>query len=281
MQIAAANLNNIDDNFRNTGRICPDLRKDTLLLFDFLMTWGVAYIAMVAVYFATGLGLTLWNARHPDRRIQAGRRGETRMRAEIRHSLSALALSALLLASGYFARVQGWTVPAFDLSWWSFPLGFVLSLLLFDAWFYFGHRLLHLPRFYRFHALHHRSVAPTVWSNDSSGHVDTLIEHGFYFVAWFVLPVPALSIFALRLFDQVSGMIGHAGFEYFAGPTARKPWPMLCTTFHDLHHSQFRYNYGNMFSFWDRWLGTVHPDYDRMVTRMEEGETPSEATRRG
>jgi len=123
---------------------------------------------------------------------------------------------------------------------------------------------------YRYHALHHKSVAPTVWSNDSSGVVDTLIEHSFYLVVWFILPVPALAIFALRLFDQISGMIGHSGFEFFASPTSRRPWPFICTTFHDLHHSKFNYNYGNIFSIWDRLLGTAHPQYDDMVKEFEE-----------
>ncbi|QDL91315.1 sterol desaturase family protein [Paroceanicella profunda] len=250
------------------------------MLLEFLATWGAVYIAMLAVYFATGLALTWWNARHPERRIQENRRGETRMAEEIRHSLSALALSSLLLGTGFFAQGRGWTPTPLELSWWSFPLGFVVSLVIFDAWFYFGHRLLHWKPLYRFHALHHKSVAPTVWSNDSSGLVDTLIEHGFYLVVWFVLPVPALSVFALRLFDQISGMIGHSGFEYFAGASSRAPSPMICSTFHDLHHSQFRYNFGNIFSIWDRLLGTVHPGYDAMVRRMESGETPGKATSR-
>jgi len=157
-----------------------------------------------------------------------------------------------------------------DLGVVSFVLSFVVSLILFDAWFYFGHRLLHWPPMYRYHALHHKSVAPTVWSNDSSGVVDTLIEHSFYLVVWFILPVPALAIFALRLFDQISGMIGHSGFEFFASPTSRRPWPFICTTFHDLHHSKFNYNYGNIFSIWDRLLGTAHPQYDDMVKEFEE-----------
>jgi sterol desaturase/sphingolipid hydroxylase (fatty acid hydroxylase superfamily) len=44
---------------------------------------------------------------------------------------------------------------------------------------------------------------------------------------------------------------------------------MLCTTFHDQHHSGFRFNYGNYFSFWDRMLGTISPEYDRHIERFE------------
>lgn len=250
------------------------------MLLEFFRLWGTIYIAMIGVYFATGLVLSALNARNPTRRIQGGRRGESRARVEIGHSLIALLMSAALLAGGYFAQTQGWTPTPMSITWWSFAIWFVVALLIFDAWFYFGHRILHMDRFYPFHALHHKSVAPTVWSNDSSTLIDTFIEHSFYLVIWFILPVPALSIFALRLFDQISGMVGHSGFEYFASRSSRYPSPMICSTYHDLHHSQFRYNFGNIFSIWDRLFGTIHPDYDRMVHRMENGVEPAAATAR-
>jgi lathosterol oxidase len=241
----------------------------TSSMLQYLLYFAVVYGATVAVYFATGIGMTLINRRFPERRIQKDRNGDKRMWVEIRSSMSALAVSAAMLSFGFYAQVRGWTLTPLDASWWSVPLMFVVSMLAYDAWFYWGHRLLHLKMFYRWHAPHHRSVAPTVWSNDSSTIVDTIIEHGYYLVVWFVLPMPALALFAQRLFDQVSGMIGHSGFEYFASPTSRWPSPMICTSFHDLHHSTFRYNYGNFFSLWDRMMGTVHPGYDVMVRDFE------------
>ena len=239
----------------------------------YLMYFAAVYAATVAIYFATGIGVTLVNRRNPERRIQKDRNGDKRMWVEIRSSMSALAVSAAMLSFGWFAQARGWTIAPLEVSWWSLPLMFAVSMVLYDAWFYWGHRLLHLKMFYRWHAPHHRSVAPTVWSNDSSTAVDTMIEHGYYLVVWFVLPIPALALFAQRLFDQVSGMIGHSGFEYFASPSSRWPSPMICTSFHDLHHSTFRYNYGNFFSLWDRMMGTVHSGYDAMVREFEgEGE---------
>ncbi|TWI80075.1 sterol desaturase/sphingolipid hydroxylase (fatty acid hydroxylase superfamily) [Roseibium hamelinense] len=246
------------------------------LVIDFLIVFFAIYAAMLGVYFATGFTMIAINNRFPERRIQKHRDGMKRVREEILASLRALATSSVLLSAGFFAQLQGWVLfQPLALSWWSFPLMFVVCLVLFDAWFYWGHRILHLPALYKWHVPHHRSIAPTVWSNDSSTTIDTLIEHGFYLVVWFVLPVPALSVFALRLFDQISGMVGHSGFEYFASKSSRWPSPMICTTFHDLHHSQFHYNYGNFFSFWDRVCGTVHPKYDSLVHEMETtGEIP-------
>jgi sterol desaturase/sphingolipid hydroxylase (fatty acid hydroxylase superfamily) len=82
--------------------------------------------------------------------------------------------------------------------------------------------------------------------------------------------MPALAFIAHRLFDQISAIIGHSGYEYFAGPTSRKPFPGICTTYHDQHHSEFVYNYANYFSWWDRIFGTIHPHYDRIIKGWED-----------
>ena len=246
-------------------------------LIEFGLVFAVIYTATVAVYFVTGIGMTVLNRRHPERKIQKERDGNKRMWVEIRSSMHALATSSMLLSAGFFAQRQGWSMAPLEASWWSLPLMFIVSMLLYDAWFYWGHRLLHLPALYRFHAPHHKSVAPTAWSNDSSTTLDTMIEHGYYLVIWFILPMPPLALFAQRLFDQISGMIGHSGYEYFASKTSRWPSLMICTAFHDLHHSAFRYNYGNFFSLWDRLMGTVHPGYDAMVADLETIGRPGEA----
>ncbi len=253
------------------------------------LTYAAFYAAVLAasllIYFATGFTLDRLNRRHPERRIQS-RSGAHRMKAEIRSSVGALSISSALFAGGLFAQHAGWTPFApLALSWWSVPLMFAALLVAYDAWFYFAHRLLHTRALYRFHVPHHRSVAPTPWSNDSSTAVDTLITHAFFLVVVFVLPVPPLVLIAHRIFDQVSGMIGHSGFEHFASSSTRWPSLMISTLFHDQHHSSFHYNYGNTFSFWDRVLGTIHPDYDKGVadleTRIAAPPSPAEASRPG
>jgi sterol desaturase/sphingolipid hydroxylase (fatty acid hydroxylase superfamily) len=111
-----------------------------------------------------------------------------------------------------------------------------------------------------------------VWSNDCTGFVDTFLEHRFYFFVWFIIPGPAVAIFAIRLVNQFIGMIGHSGYEFFASPISKRPWPFVCSTYHDLHHSKFNYNYANIFSIWDRLFGTIYPGYDKRVTEWLESD---------
>jgi Delta7-sterol 5-desaturase len=40
------------------------------------------------------------------------------------------------------------------------------------------------------------------------------------------------------------------------------------TTHHDLHHQDGRSNYGLYFSWWDRWMGTEHPEYQQRVAEI-------------
>lgn len=245
---------------------------------EFLLLLGAIYAVTVAIYFILGFGITWLNDRNPERRIQKNRRGEKRKMAEIRLSMASILVTCLSVAIGLFAQYKGWAWTPWEFSWRTAVPLFLLAMVLFDAWFYFAHRLLHTKLFYRFHLEHHRSVAPTVWSNDSIGLVDTALSQGFYAVVVFIVPFPPVILIANRLFDQINGTFGHAGFEYFASKTARYPSPMLCTTYHDQHHAEFKYNFANYFSFWDRVMGTISPVYDRRVETFEKEAPPLKLT---
>lgn len=239
-------------------------------LAELAAIWALVYATTVAGYFALGHALDALNRRHPERRIQPARRGEDRRAVEVRQSLKSLVVTCGCLAGGLWAQRQGLTLwPPLPLDLWS-ALGMgALSIVLFDAWFYWGHRLMHWRPLYRHHLWHHRSVAPTVWSNYSDSLIDAFAMQSYYLVAPILLPIPPQVLIAHRLYDHINGMIGHSGFEYFADRTTRRPWPFVCTTFHDIHHEKFGYNYANFFSVWDRLCGTLSPGYDSAVAEAE------------
>jgi len=247
---------------------------------DFLVLYAACYAGMLALYFGQGWVMLWLNARHPERRIQPERDGSSRARVEIIQSVKSLLVTSFCLAGGIFVQLQGWTLfPAFKLSIWSFAAMFMVSIVLFDAWFYWFHRLMHTRLFYRHHLWHHRSVAPTVWSNYSDSLADAFVMQSYYLIAPMVLPLHPVVLIAHRLYDHINGQIGHSGFEYFSGPAARFPSPFVCTTFHDQHHEKFQGNYANFFSVWDRICGTLDPDYETKSKRLERANsTPPEPT---
>lgn len=236
----------------------------------FVGLWAAAFAANLALYAAGGWAISALAARAPDRRIQAGRDGMKRARIEIRESVVSIAATAGCLALALTLQRAGLTLWSPVEGWLPAVAMLGATALLYDAWFYWGHRLLHTRPFWRWHRGHHRAVAPTVWSSDAQSLGETLILQGFLPAAAILLPVPPLTLVLHRLLDHVNGQLGHAGFEWFAGPGARFPSPMLCATFHDRHHERFTVNFANFFSIWDRLMGTLDPDYDRDVDAFAE-----------
>ncbi|WP_054144049.1 sterol desaturase family protein [Bosea sp. AAP35] len=240
------------------------------LLTEFSTLLGLVVAGVVVVMLVVGGFLEILNARHPERRIQKDRINRRKWKELRQAPVSIVTLSACF-AFGLFAQQQGWALVPLELSWWSGPLMLLVSVVLYDAWFYWVHRLLHSRPFYRFHALHHKSVAPTVWSNHHESFMEALLNQAYYALIVFILPIPWQVLILQKLYDQVSGMLGHAGFEHFASPAGRAPWPLASTVFHDQHHGAFRFNYGHTFSLWDRWMGTLHPRYDVILKSFEPG----------
>ena len=237
-------------------------------VFGLAALWAAVYGALLALYFGCGSALEAVSRRHPERRIQS--RAPSDRATDIRQSWTSLATIALYVAGGLWAQTQGLTLFApWELSWMSAIGGFALLLLSYDAWFYWFHRLMHTRSLYRFHAQHHKSLAPRPWSNNNDTLVGTFFEQSYFLFVALLLPIPPAVLVVHKIWDQVTGMIGHAGYEFFASPTARAPWPGVCTTFHDQHHAHFRVNFANTFSFWDRLMGTIHPAYDAKVEAFE------------
>jgi sterol desaturase/sphingolipid hydroxylase (fatty acid hydroxylase superfamily) len=237
---------------------------------DFLLLYAVCLGINLAGYFLLGWAMSWLAARHPERRLQPNRNGLKRAAAEIRESVASIAVTAAcLLALALTLQRHGLALFAPWEGWLGLLASLVLLVVLYDAWFYWGHRLLHSRAFYGHHQWHHRSVAPTVWSSDSQTFVETALLQSFLVLAAVLLPVTPAALVLHRLYDHVNGQIGHSGYEFFADRTTRYPSPMVCVTFHDQHHELFAWNYGNYFSVWDRIMGTLHPDYDRRVAEME------------
>ncbi len=111
-------------------------------LMDFIILWVATYAGLIVIYFAVCVGFHWLNARYPERRIQA-RPMKKQLAMEIRTSVGTLASIAAYLAGGLFIQAKGWALTPLQLTWWSVPLTLFASLVIYDAWFYWGHRLMH------------------------------------------------------------------------------------------------------------------------------------------
>ena len=143
-------------------------------------------------------------------------------------------------------------------------VGFVLTVVAHDAYFYWSHRLMHRPRLFRsFHRRHHRSNNPTPFTAYSFDIGEAAVMASFTVIWLLLVPIP-WPAFGLFMLHQIArNVIGHSGYELFPANREGRPlmdW-MTTVTHHDLHHAQAGYNYGLYFTWWDRWMGTEHPQY--------------------
>ena len=186
-------------------------------------------------------------------------------------STFSLAQISFFLALGLSMQAANLGFQHWEPSLWTTVLCLISSLILFDTWFYWGHRLLHTQPLYRMaHQWHHAVTTPTVWSNNSDTFLDNLVLQSYWMVAPLVLPAPSVVFLVHKIYDQVSGMIGHSGYEYSA-TTARFPSPLLAVTHHDQHHCYFKYNFATHFVVWDRVMHTLHPEYDHLLEDGDKG----------
>jgi Delta7-sterol 5-desaturase len=222
------------------------------------------------VIFAVGVWFALWVVlQRPlaGRKIRPDTPPARQMILEFLISIRSVAIFSTFGLITFALQRAGWLPGPQIAAGWG-PLWFwaslVLMILAHDAYFYWAHRLMHRPRFFRmFHRRHHKSMNPTPFSAYSFDLAEAAVMAAFVPAWMIVVPTqwPVVGLFMLH--QIVRNTMGHAGYEL--SPVAKDGTPlfdwMTTTTHHDLHHAQAGWNYGLYFTWWDRWMGTEHPDY--------------------
>jgi sterol desaturase/sphingolipid hydroxylase (fatty acid hydroxylase superfamily) len=156
---------------------------------------------------------------------------------------------------------------AYGMPYYVFSLVFVV--VAHDAYFYWTHRLMHLPGAMKYiHAEHHKSLNPTPWTAYRFD-VFEAASHAFFVPLFlFFVPIHHTVIFFFLTHMIIRNAMGHSGYELFPRSWAVHPilgWINL-VTHHDMHHANGQYNFGLYFTWWDRLMGTEHPDYIARAT---------------
>jgi lathosterol oxidase len=228
---------------------------------------AATYAVLVVAYVAGCLVVGRLNRRIAAAKIQARQTSTSQIRRDRRQSLVSLAAIAAMFGTGHWLYAEfGWGLaPAEGVI--GMALSLIASMVVFDTWFYWFHRLIHTrPLYSRVHRWHHLTVTPVAWSNNSDRLVDNLFLQSYWLVAHFLVPAAPAVLIAHKLYDQITGIVGHSGFEH-GGMLCRPPSPLVGVTHHDQHHRFFRCNYATHFTMWDRLMGTLHPDHDSELKR--------------
>lgn len=214
---------------------------------------GLRYLA------ASGAFALATRLRRPGLYAGLGRQ----IRREIGWSLASAAIYGVpagVVAWGWAHR--GWTriyadIHAFPL--WYLPLSVLLYLLAHDTWFYWTHRLMHRPAWFRaMHAVHHASRPPTAWAAMSFHPLEALAGAVVIPALVFVIPIHPAALGLVLAIMTVMGVTNHMGWEIWPRFVHEGPlggW-LITARHHQRHHAAYRCNYGLYFRHWDRLCGT-------------------------
>lgn len=199
---------------------------------------------------------------------------------EFRYSMSTVVIFSIIGFGIVNAEHAGYTKLYSDMSDYGWPwliISFGLIILLHDAYFYWAHRFMHHPKVFRHvHLVHHKSTNPSPWAAYSFHPLEAVIEAAIFPIIVFIIPVHNLVLVTFLIYMITRNVIGHMGIEVFPKGFTRNKWINwhTTTTHHDLHHKNFKTNYGLYFTWWDKWFGTEDKAYEstfeEVTTRKSE-----------
>jgi sterol desaturase/sphingolipid hydroxylase (fatty acid hydroxylase superfamily) len=140
-----------------------------------------------------------------------------------------------------------------------FVLSIVIMVIVHDAYFYWTHRFMHVPKVFKWiHKIHHHSTNPTPWASFSFHPLEAMISAGIIPVIVLFIPCHPFALFLFLTFMTLINIMGHLGFETFPKWVTKGnvgKWQNTSTN-HNVHHQHSNYNFGLYFTLWDRLMKT-------------------------
>lgn len=209
------------------------------------------------------LVLYKWKAKtFAHKRIQHSNITSRQYRREIKFSIITLFIYAVtgFIISELYAN--GLTVIYFDIALYGnlyFFLSIFIMIFLHDTYFYWTHRLLHLPRFYnKIHITHHLSSNTSPWTALSFHPAEAFIQAAIAPLIVIIMPTHPIALFIFLFYSVVINIMGHSGFQLFPYNNRFLKWNWWNNSSkqHNEHHLYAKDNYGLYFTFWDKWMKT-------------------------
>ena len=201
-------------------------------------------------------------------------------KSQLKRTFKTLALNNLVLMPGFsmipvlagLCEVN--TSPIFYPSAFEIVWQIILFMVVEDTVFYWGHRLLHTPWFYkRIHKQHHEYSTTVGLAAEYAHPVEfilgnmlptglgaTLIGSHCHIVTWYMWMF-------IRILETTDG---HCGYEFSWSPFRLLPLSGSAN-YHNFHHSSNVGNFGSFFTYWDT-LCQTNKHYWRYLAKHEKQE---------
>ncbi len=164
-----------------------------------------------------------------------------------------------------------WGDGRLGLAVWLAAFALILPLI-HELHFYCIHRLIHLPKLYKWiHSVHHNSINPSPWSSLSMHPIEHLLYWSDTLIHVLVPSHPLLLLYHFQI-SGTGAVVGHVGFDRIE--TSDSQAIKTHAYAHYLHHKYFEVNYADGTLPLDKWMGTWHdgtPEGDRaMIERYRK-----------
>jgi len=191
---------------------------------------------------------------------------------EMKLSLISIPIMAIPSSFIFLAEVKGYSQlyeGVEGLMGWAYLAFSIAAYLLFtDTAIYWIHRWLHHPILYaRVHKPHHRWVVSTPFASYAFHPLDGFSQSMPYHIFAFLVPLNKFAYLGLFLFVCMWTVSIHDGQGFYMGTILNG------SDHHTIHHSDFNYNYGQYFTFWDRYCGT-HRTPKNAISHKKTGSPP-------
>lgn len=241
-----------------------------------LVLTGLSFVRYVLFAgFAYMIGYGKQGAQQ--RKIQAATPSTAQIRREIGYSMIAVAVFGIFNMLLAWLGVYPHTLIYFDIGRYGvvwFVASIFLALVLQDTLFYWTHRLLHFRRIFSVvHRIHHLSSNPTPWTAYSFHPLESVLHSLELFCIAFILPMHPIALVIFQTISTAYNIYGHNGYELYPPGWSHHPigrW-IVTSVFHNAHHLKSRHNYSLYFLWWDRWMGTIDPEYDDRYEMVRPG----------
>ena len=248
---------------------------------QFLRDYSIGFVGSFTMDFgrylfaAGGVYLIVWvffRDGFQSRKIRLRTPKSQQMWREFGHSIKTVIVYSLIGMLTYYGLQNGMmqiygTISMYGWVWFSFSL--TLMVVAHDAYFYWVHWLMHRKGVMKYiHNTHHRSHNPTPWAAYSFDVFEAAVHALFVPLFLIFVPVHSSVIMLFLAHMIIRNAVGHSGYELFPRHWATHPvlGMINLVTHHDLHHANGNYNFGLYFTWWDRIMGTEHPDYIARAT---------------
>jgi sterol desaturase/sphingolipid hydroxylase (fatty acid hydroxylase superfamily) len=228
----------------------------------------------------------LWEAAAPCRVLSARRslRWPTNFTlGPLNALLAAVPLAPVALAIALADHPPGLSMSVSLPRW----LTVIAAVLLLDVVLYVQHRAFHAVRvLWAVHRVHHADVDCDYTTAFRFHPIEAMLTNATVLAVIAIVGLPPLAVLVHQSMAAIITIIEHANAAWPAGLEALVRRIFVTPDMHRIHHSRERpstdSNFGTIFSFWDRWLGTYRQpattSRDGMDVGLEEFREPKYLT---